>query len=208
MARHTGPKCRFCRREGMKLFLKGTRCDTAKCAVTRRDYPPGMHSWRRSKFSEYGIQLREKQKVKRAYGIFERQFRNYFSKAERSKGNTGENLLTALERRLDNVVFLAGLATSRSGARQLIGHGHVTVNDRRVDVPSFSVKQQDVIKVSPQERIRKLVASNIEQSHGRERPSWIDVDLVKQEVRIVNLPTREEVSVLVREQLIIEFCSK
>jgi len=192
----------------MKLFLKGTRCDTAKCAVTRRDYPPGMHSWRRGKVSEFGIQLREKQKVKRAYGIFEQQFRNYFRKAEGAKGNTGANLLTALERRLDNVVFLSGLATSRAAARQLVSHGHVFVNGRRVDVPSFNIQLHDVIKMEDQENIRKLVAKNIEESRGRERPGWIEVDLPKQEIHVQTLPTRDDVSVPVREQLIIEFCSK
>lgn len=208
MARYTGPKCKLCRREGMKLFLKGARCDTAKCALTRREYPPGMHSWRRGKFSEFGVQLREKQKVKRAYGILERQFRNYFRKAERAKGNTGENLLVALERRLDNVVFLAGLAPSRAAARQLVRHGHVFVNGRRVNIPSFSVKQHDEIKIQDKEKIRKLVARSLEITRGREKPGWIEVDGARQEVHVINLPTRDDVSVPVREQLIVEFCSK
>lgn len=192
----------------MKLFLKGTRCDTARCALTRRDYPPGMHSWRRGKFSEFGIQLREKQKVKRAYGIFEKQFRNYFRKAESAKGNTGENLLTSLERRLDNVVFLSGMAPSRSAARQLIGHGHVFVDGHRVDIASFSIKLNSRITVIEKDKARAMVAQSLEATRGRERPGWIEIDPEKQEVRIVNLPTRDDVSVAVREQLIIEFCSK
>lgn len=192
----------------MKLFLKGTRCDTARCALTRRDYPPGMHSWRRGKFSEFGIQLREKQKVKRAYGIFEKQFRNYFKKAESAKGNTGENLLTSLERRLDNVVFLSGMAPSRSAARQLIGHGHVFVDGHRVDIASFSIKLNSRITVIEKDKARAMVAQSLEATRGRERPGWIEIDPEKQEVRIVNLPTRDDVSVAVREQLIIEFCSK
>lgn len=208
MARYIGPKCRLCRREGTKLFLKGTRCDTAKCGLSRREYPPGMHSWRRGKFSEYGVQLREKQKVKRAYGIHEAQFRNYFLKAERSKGNTGENLLIALECRLDNVIFLAGMASSRGAARQLVTHGHVFVNGRRVNIPSYRVKLHDAIKAEDKDKARKLVALNLEQTRGREKPGWIEIDATKQEIHIINLPTREDVSVPVHEQLIVEFCSK
>ena len=208
MARYIGPKCKLCRREGLKLFLKGTRCDTARCGLARREYPPGMHSWRRGKFSEYGVQLREKQKVKRAYGIYEAQFRNYFLKAERGKGNTGEDLLIALERRLDNVVFLAGMAPSRAAARQLATHGHVFVNGRRVDIPSYSVALHDAVRIEDKQRAHKLVAQSLEQTRGRERPTWIEVDPAKQEIHVVNLPTREDVSVPVHEQLIVEFCSK
>ena len=208
MARYTGPKCKLCRREGMKLFLKGTRCDTARCALSRRDYPPGAHSWRRGKFSEFGIQLREKQKVKRAYGIFEKQFRNYFRKAERTKGNTGENLLTALERRLDNVVFLAGMAPSRAAARQLVNHGHVRVNDHRVDIASYGLKLHDKITVSGKEKTRKGVSESLESTKGRERPAWIEIEPDKLEIHVATLPTRDDVSVSVREQLVVEFCSK
>jgi len=171
MARYTGPKCRLCRREGLKLFLRGTRCESAKCAVTRRETPPGMLSWRRGRLSEYGIQLREKQKVKRYYGVLERQFRRVFAEAVRQPGNTGERLLVLLERRLDNVVLRIGFAPSRAQARQFIVHGHITVNGRRVDRPSFMVKVGDEIGVRAPERSQKLVQEGLAASKGAMRPS-------------------------------------
>ena len=208
MGRETSPKCKLCRREGMKLMLKGTRCETAKCAINRRDYPPGMHAWRRSKFSAYGVQLREKQKVKRFYGVLDRQFRRYFEEAERQKGNTGENLLVALERRLDNVVCRLGMAASRHQARQLITHGHLEVNGRRVTIPSHPVRPGDVIATQRNEGTTALIAKVREGTKGRPLPSWLEVTEEPLQGRVVNLPNREEVSVPVREQLIVELCSK
>ena len=165
MARYTGPKCRLCRREGAKLFLKGSRCDTARCAFERRDFPPGMRSWGRRKVTPYGLQLREKQKVKRYYGVLERQFRLAFKRAERARGNTGENLLLTLERRLDNVVACVGFAASRSGARQMIRHGHILVNGRRVTIPSQEVAPGDEITVANREKSKALVQANLETVH-------------------------------------------
>ncbi|MBM4030203.1 MAG: 30S ribosomal protein S4 [Planctomycetes bacterium] len=208
MGRDTGPKCKLCRREGMKLMLKGPRCETAKCAFSRRDFPPGMHAWRRGKFSAYGVQLREKQKLKRFYGILERQFRHYFAQAERQKGNTGENLLVALERRLDNVVHRLGMAASRQQARQLITHGHIEVNGRAISMPSRPVKPGDVIAPKRDEGTGKLLASVRELMKNRPMPSWLDLTPEPLQGRVVNLPNRDEVSAPVREQLIVELCSK
>ncbi len=208
MGRDLGAKCKLCRREGMKLMLKGPRCETAKCAFNRRDYPPGMHAWRRGKFSAYGGQLREKQKVKRFYGILERQFRRYFAEAERQKGNTGENLLVALERRLDNVVYHLGMAASRAQARQLITHGHIEVNGRRITVPSHSVRQGDVIAPRPGEGTSKLLALVREGVKGRAIPKWLERTEQPLQGRVVNLPSRDDVSIPVREHLIVELCSK
>src|SRR3712207_2701576 len=163
MGRYTGPVCRLCRREGLKLFLKGTKCDTPKCPVERRDGVPGMHQYRRGKPSEYSIRLREKQKVKRYYGIFERQFRKYFELASRRPGNTGDALMALLERRLDNVVTRLGFATSRPQARQLIRHGHITINDRKVDIPSYLVRPGETIRAKDREAAKKLVAASLAQ---------------------------------------------
>lgn len=173
MARYIGPQCRLCRREGEKLFLKGMRCDTVKCAITKRKYPPGQFTWGRGKLSKYGIQFREKQKVKRFYGILERQFQNYFGRAERQKGNTGENLLNMLERRLDNVVYLLTFAASRKSARQLILHGHITVNNKKVDIASYLIKVGDVVKPKNNEISQNIVKANIELVKGRNIPAWI-----------------------------------
>lgn len=208
MARHTGPVCRLCRREGMKLFLKGARCETAKCAISRREYPPGMHSWRRGKFSEYGTQLREKQKLKRAYGLLEKQFRLYFEEAERKKGNTGENLLVLLERRLDNVVYLLGFASSRAQGRQLITHGHLTVNGRRVDIPSYQLRIGDTIEPYNSENSRKNVKEHAEQSAERPMPGWLDRSVDPPKGTVVSLPSRDDISIPIQEQLVVEFCSK
>jgi len=208
MARETGSVCRLCRREGMKLFLKGHKCETAKCPVSRREYPPGMHSWRRGKSSEYGVQLREKQKLKRYYGLFERQFQNYFQEAERKKGNTGEILLTLLERRLDNVVYALGFAPSRATCRQLINHGHIAVNGRRVDIASFSVKVGDVIEPYNSEQSKKTVSRFLEETGERNVPDWIERTTEPPKGTIVRLPAREDVTIPIQEQLIVEFCSK
>ena len=208
MGRHTGPVCRLCRREGMKLFLKGARCETAKCSVSRREYPPGMHSWRRGKFSAYGTQLREKQKLKRAYGLFEKQFRLYFAEAERKQGNTGENLLILLERRLDNVIYVLGFALSRAQGRQLIAHGHITVNGRRVDIPSYSVRPGDVIEPYASEKSKQLIRGYLEQSEERQMPGWLERSTDPPKGSVVNMPTRDDVTLPVQEQLVVEFSSK
>jgi len=208
LGRHTGPKCRLCRREGMKLMLKGARCESAKCAFNRRDYPPGMHAWRRSKFSSYGVQLREKQKLKRHYGIFERQFRRYFVEAERQPGNTGANLLMALERRLDNVVYHLGMAASRAMARQLVTHGHIELNGRRINAPSHPVRPGDVIAPARDEATTKLIARARESVKGRPVPGWLEITDEPLQGRVLGLPTRDDVSIPVKEQLIVELCSK
>jgi len=208
LGRYTGAKCRLCRREGMKLMLKGPRCGMEKCALNRREQPPGMHVRRRGKFSAYGVQLREKQKLKRFYGVLERQFRRYFEEAERAKGNTGENLLIALERRFDNVVHHLGMAASRSQARQLITHGHLEVNGRRITVPSHPVRPGDVIAPRRNETTAKLVAKARESTKGQRVPSWLEVTPEPLQGRVMNLPNRDEVSVPVKEQLIVELCSK
>jgi len=208
VARSTGPKCKLCRREGLKLFLKGTRCDTARCAIERREYPPGMHSWPKRKVTAYGLQLREKQKVKRYYGLLEGQFRQVFFRAERQKGNTGENLLAALERRLDSVVTSLGFARSRSDARQLVRHGHFLVNGKRVTVSSLVLDVGDEITPAPREKSKAAVAANLDLTKGRQVPSWLELSGEPLAGRIVRMPTREDVSLPVQEQLIIELLSK
>jgi small subunit ribosomal protein S4 len=208
MARSVGPSCRVCRRAGVKLYLKGIRCDTVKCGVTRRKFPPGIRSWKSGKLSKYGIQFREKQNVKRFYGVLEMQFRTYFKTAERKKGNTGEILLLIMERRLDNVVYHLTFGLSRKHARQVIRHGHIMVNDRKVDIPSFMVKEGDIIKAVNKEASEELIKTHVESSKGRSTPSWLDLNEGTLEGRIIQLPTREEVSVDVQEQLIVEHCSR
>ncbi len=207
MARYTGPKCKLCRREAQKLFLKGTRCETKKCSLTKREKPPGMHTWRRGKPSAYSIQLREKQKVKRLYGILEAQFRIYYNRAGQSKGNSGANLLELMERRLDNVLFKTGFALSRNQARQYIVHGHVKVNGKKVDRPSFLVTQED--KIDPKkDKTKDMFRDNYEIARGRNVPSWLDVDEGDLSARVTALPRRDEIEDPINEQLIIEFCSK
>ncbi|MHC4269479.1 MAG: 30S ribosomal protein S4 [Planctomycetota bacterium] len=209
MARHIDPKCKLCRREGVKLYLKGFRCETAKCSITkRRGVPGGKRSKRIKKLSSYGLHLREKQKLKRFYGVFERQFRNYYHKAERKEGNTGENLLILLERRLDNVLYHFGYGHSRSHARQVINHGHITVNGRKVDIPSFLVKQGDVIKPVSKEDNIKTIKMNIDSNKDRKPPSWLDRGDEDLDGRVLQLPNRDEVSIDIQEQLVIELCSK
>ena len=208
MGRYTGPKCRLCRREGMKLFLKGIRCESEKCGIARRDYPPGNITMRRGKVSAYGEGLREKQKVKRFYGVMEEQFRRYFADASHSKGNTGESLMTIFERRLDNVVYKLGWATSRAEARQLITHGHVNVNGRRVNVPSFSISLNDEIKARTNATSAKRIKTRFDETKGKQCPSWIALEDGGMGGKIVGLPTREDVSIPVQEQLIVELLSK
>jgi small subunit ribosomal protein S4 len=208
MARYIDNKCKLCRREGMKLFLKGQRCFTDKCAISRRDYPPGVHAQRRSKITDYGLHLREKQKLKRIYGVLEAQFRLYFRKAARTKGNTGATLLSLLERRLDNVVLASGFALSRNHARQMINHGHFRVNDRRVDVASYSVRPGDKVSVRQHEKTRKMVSEAIEVNKSQAVPDWIVVQGDKMQAEVVRIPTREHVPHPIQEQLIVELCSK
>ena len=209
MARYIGAVCRLCRREGMKLFLKGERCYTEKCAIEKRNLPPGQHGKaRKAKLVGYGLQLREKQKVKRIYGVLENQFRRYFETAERTRGITGELLLQLLERRLDNVIYRLGLATSRPQARQLVRHGHFMVNGRKVDIPSFSVKQGDVITVRGTSAQSAALQHAMEEVKGRGIPAWLEFDAGRMSGRIVSLPTREQINLPVQEQLIVELYSK
>jgi small subunit ribosomal protein S4 len=207
MARTTGPVCRLCRREGMKLFLKGNRCDTPKCAVERRDSVPGVHM-RRGKLTDYGIHLREKQKVKHYYGVLERQFRTYFAEAARSMGNTGDTLMVLLERRLDNVVHRLGFGHSRAQARQLVCHGHITVNGRRLDIPSYLVKTGDVIRVKNRKKSLHAVQSILAEAH-RQVPEFLSrLDASIPEGRVSRMPESLDVSIPVQTQLIVELCSK
>ncbi len=208
MARSTGPVCRLCRREGNKLFLKGERCYTDKCAFERRGYPPGQHGHFRGKYSDYGTQLREKQKVKRIYGILEQQFEIYFRKAERQKGITGEHLLSLLERRLDNVVFRMGFANSRAEARQLVRHRHILVNGRIVDIPSYSTRANDKIEVREKSKKLVRVQDAIQSVDRRGIPKWIEVDKEQCVGWIRALPTREDVSRDIDEDLIVAFYTK
>ncbi|MDP2938831.1 MAG: 30S ribosomal protein S4 [Candidatus Omnitrophota bacterium] len=208
MARDTGPNCRQCRREGMKLFLKGIKCTTEKCPFVRRQYAPGQHGQKRSKLSNYAQQLREKQKVKRIYGLMEKQFRTYFLKASKSKGVTGKMLLQLLERRLDNVIFQMRLATSRQEARQIVNHGFVYVNGQRVNVPSFLVKTQDSIELKLKQKNLKNIKENIEVSQQRSVPSWLEVDFENFKGKVIRLPEREDIQLPIREQLIVELYSK
>jgi small subunit ribosomal protein S4 len=209
MGRHIGPVCRLCRREGLKLFLKGTRCDTPKCAVERREGVPGMHQFRRGKASEYSIRLREKQKVKRYYGVFERQFRKYYALASRRPGNTGDALMSLLERRLDNVVTRLGFATSRPQARQMVTHGHITVNGRKLDIPSYLVRPGDVVRVKDREASRKLAAEHLAQEGTPPVPDWLErVGTEPPEGRVVRLPGTQDISLPVTPQLIVELLSR
>lgn len=210
MGRVLGPVCRQCRREGIKLMLKGTRCETAKCPMEKqnRNKPPGMHSWRRGRLSEYGIRLREKQKVKRYYGVMEKQFRKYYAQAVSQKGNTGQALLALLERRLDNVIFKMNLSPSRRQARQIISHGHILVNDHKVDISSYQVKQGDTIKVKDVEKAKTLIKSNLEIDASAPVQAWLQFNQANLEGSIVSLPTRDDVQIPVEEQMIVEFCSR
>jgi small subunit ribosomal protein S4 len=208
MARYTGPLCRLCRREGEKLFLKGTRCQTEKCGVERRKYPPGQHGQGRGKLSDYGLQLREKQKVRRIYGIMERQFRLYFEKAASMKGVTGEVLLQLLERRLDAAVFRMGFAANRREARQLVKHGHFLVNGRSADIPSYLLKPGDTVAVKASSRENALIVENLSIAEHRGIPDWIQFDAQDLKGTFVRIPARDEIQLPVQEQLIVELYSK
>jgi len=208
MARDIDPSCRKCRREGEKLFLKGSRCSTHRCSYDRREYAPGEHGNRRIKLSNYGLQLREKQKVKRIYGLLEKQFHLYFEKAVSKKGVTGSILLQFLERRLDNVVYQLGFATSRKQARQIVGHGFVYVNDRRVNIPSFLVKTNDEIALKFKSTGKKTIKEVIEITENRAVPAWLSVDTGHFKGKIVRLPEREDICFPVNEQLIVELYSR
>ncbi len=208
MARYTGPACKLCRREGKKLFLKGDRCYTGKCAFERRSYAPGQHGQNRRKASEYSIQLRAKQTARRYYGLAEGQFHKYFLMAERKAGVTGENLLKICESRLDNVVYTAGFASSRAQARQLVNHAHFTVNGSKVDIPSYLLKAGDVIAVKEKSRNSDEFKKLAEDNAGRPVPQWIDSDKDKMEAKVINLPEREDIATPVEEHLIVEFYSK
>ena len=209
MARYVGPVCRLCRREGMKLFLKGERCYGEKCAIERRNVPPGQHGkGRKAKLIGYGLQLREKQRVKRMYGVLERQFRRYFETADRKKGITGEILLQLLESRLDNVVYRLGFATSRAQARQLIRHGHFLVNERRADIPSYLLRAGDRVIVKPSSAKNPAIQYAREEVKGRGIPEWMEVDGSGASGRLVAVPTREQLGLPVQEQLIVELYSK
>ena len=208
MARYTGSVCKLCRREGEKLFLKGERCYSDKCSVSRRNYVPGQHGKGRKKISEYGLQLRMKQKARRYYGILEGQFHHYFEMAERKQGVTGENLLRILESRLDNVVYRLGWASSRAEARQLVVHGHFMVNGKKVDIPSYLLRAGEVVAVSAKSKESTKVQAVLETNSGRPVPAWLDLNREALEAKVVNLPAREEIDTPVEEQLIVEFYSK
>ncbi|EEG77776.1 30S ribosomal protein S4 [Dethiobacter alkaliphilus] len=209
MARYTGSVCRQCRREGLKLYLKGERCYTEKCAVDRRAYAPGQHGQRRrGKVSEYGLQLREKQKARRTYGVLESQFHKYFKEADRRKGITGENLLQILESRLDNVVYRMGFALSRPEARQLVKHGHFTVNGRKVDIPSYQVRPDDVVAVREASRDKGRFKDLAELMRTQGTMEWVNVDRENLAGKVLRLPTREEIDIPIAEHLIVELYSR
>jgi len=210
MGRYVGPSCRVCRREGMKLFLKGMKCETAKCQIERRqrNLTPGMHGWRRGRLSEYGVRLREKQKIKRYYGVFEQQFMRFFREASRLRGNTGENLLQLLERRLDNVVYKLNFAASRKAARQLVAHGHIHVNGRKVDVSDYIINIGDKITVKDSEKSQKRVKQQLESNPNFTTQGWLQLDREKPAATVVGLPGRTDVQIPVEEHLVVEFCSR
>jgi small subunit ribosomal protein S4 len=208
MARYTGSVCRLCRREGVKLYLKGERCYTEKCAIDRRAYAPGQHGQARKKVSEYGTQLREKQKARRVYGVLEKQFRAYYEEANRRKGITGETLLQILESRLDNVVYRSGFAASRPEARQIVRHGHILVNGKRVNIPSYLTKPGDVISFAEKSQENPRVKELLESAESKAVVAWLERDLNTKSARIVRVPSRDEIDVPVAEQMIVELYSR
>jgi small subunit ribosomal protein S4 len=210
MGRYLDSSCKLCRREGMKLMLKGSRCETAKCAIERHEHQmaPGMHGWRRGRHSDYGVRLREKQKVKRFYGLGEKQFMHYFHEAKRRKGNTGEVLLELLERRLDNVIYKLNFASSRKSARQLISHGHVCINGHKVDIPDLTLKIGDKIILKDSKKSNKLVKDQLTSNPNYVVQGWLQVDTDKPAATIVGIPSRDDVQLVVEENLVVEFCSK
>ena len=208
MARYTDSVCRLCRRENMKLMLKGDRCYTDKCAIERRPYPPGEHGQGRKKFTDYGMQLREKQKVKRIYGMLEKQFRLYYKRAAQQKGHTGENLLTMLERRLDNMIFRMGFSETRAEARQIVRHGHFRLNGQKANIPSMQLKVGDVITLRERSKKIEKLASNLEAAERRTFPAWLEVNREEMTGTVKAFPTREELTMPIQEQLIVELYSK
>lgn len=208
MGRYVGSVCRLCRREGMKLFLKGSRCYSEKCAVEKRNYPPGQHGQARPRISEYSTQLREKQKIKRIYGVLERQFRRYFHKAERMRGITGVNLLALLECRLDNMVYRLGFASSRSQARQLVRHRHLTVNGRIVDIPNYLVRVGDVVEVRPVSRELLPIQNALASVENRGFPAWLELDKAQYRGKLRAIPTKEDIALPANEQLVVELYSR
>jgi small subunit ribosomal protein S4 len=208
MARYTGADCRLCRREKTKLFLKGAKCDSPKCPIEIRPYPPGEHGRNRPKENDYLLQVREKQKAKRIYGVLEKQFRNYYEEATRTRGRTGEALLQLLESRLDNVIYRAGFAKSRDMARQLVGHGHVLVNGRKVNIPSYRVSESDIVEIA--QKSRELTPFVVARAEAGERtvPAWLEVNPDKMRILVHALPARTQIDTLVQEQLIVEYYSK
>jgi len=209
MARYTGAVCRLCRRQGEKLFLKGTKCQTEKCAAAKRAYPPGQHGQgRRQKLSNYGTQLKEKQKVKRIYGVLERQFRKYFEVASKTKGVTGKVLLQLLERRLDNVVFRMGLGISRAQARQIVRHNLIAVNACRVNIPSFLVAKDDVVEIKAKDKAKIKIKDNLELSKDRTVPSWLEFNAAEMKGKVLRLPEKNDIQQPIQEQLIVELYSK
>jgi small subunit ribosomal protein S4 len=208
MARYTGSVCRLCRREGVKLYLKGDRCYSEKCAIDRRAYAPGQHGQGRKKVSEYGTQLREKQKARRVYGVLEKQFRAYYEEANRRKGITGETLLQILESRLDNVVYRLGFAASRAEARQIVKHGHILINGKRLDIPSYLTKVGDVVSFAEKAQETPRVKELLETAEGKAVVTWLERDLNTKSARIVRVPARDEIDVPVAEQMIVELYSR
>jgi small subunit ribosomal protein S4 len=209
MARYTGAVCRLCRREGEKLFLKGPKCTTQKCPITKRAYAPGQHgSARKTKLSNYGLQLREKQKVKRTYGVLEKQFRGYFATASKTKGVTGKVLLQFLERRLDNVIFRLGLASSRVQARQLVRHNFIFMNSKRVNIPSYLVDKDDLVTVKSTDKAIKTIRENMELTKDRSVPTWLELNVAELKAKVLRLPEKEDITSTIREQLIVELYSK
>lgn len=208
MARYIGPLCRICRREGGKLFLKGDRCYTEKCAIDRRKYPPGQHGQSYRKLSDYGIQLREKQKVRKTYGLLERVFKRYFLEAERRKGITGEVLLQLLEGRLDNIVYRMGFVSNRRKARQLVSHGHFLVNGKAVNLPSYEIKGGDIVEVKESSRYIPEIIDSLSKAEHRGIPQWVEVDSANMRGKVLHVPSREEIQLPVQEQLIVELYSK
>ena len=208
MAKYTNADCKLCRREGAKLFLKGERCSTKKCAMDRRPVAPGMHGVTRKKASEYNVQLREKQKVKRAYGLLEKQFRAYYEEAERLNGVTGENMLALIEKRLDNVVYRMGIGSSRAQSRQVVNHGHITVNGKTVDIPSYQVKPGMVITLKESSRGLEKIKANVEANSSRPAPKWLEYDANNMIAKVVAVPARDDIDLPIEERLIVELYSK
>jgi len=208
LARYRGSVCRLCRREGEKLFLKGERCFKEKCSVERRTYAPGQHGQRSRKISDYGLQLREKQKVRRIYGVLEKQFRNYFKDAEKKRGVTGDNLLISLERRLDNAVYSLGFASSRAQARQLVRHGHVVIDGQKTTIPSYQVKTGQQISIKQSSRKNEFVRASVETARGRGIPNWLDLDPENFIGKVTAMPTRDDIKNPIEEQLIVELYSR